>query len=255
MGLTPEQAAKNISETPRGRVAFYDAARGEIVKPDGWQPPDFRSLIKVAQTEQGRSEVSCVLEHVQGVTMAKPMIFTDGTHPTHYAFANQVGVQTEEDAQGAPQIPDELSRTIESHLWLANLKIHQALPLPCPRRQECPGNRTPRVQLKPHGISWLPSKLHLSRHMLLMMYRGCYEEWFLTCIYLLSFLGRQDSHPMLSTFVAYLVRSFPSSFGEGGGPHPFQNSTRPCGVLWVLGRYCRCSNFWKMLKGSVQMMR
>ena len=27
MGLTPEQAAKHITETPHGRVAFYDAAR------------------------------------------------------------------------------------------------------------------------------------------------------------------------------------------------------------------------------------
>ena len=69
MGLTPEQAAKHTTETPHGRVAFYDAARGEIVKPDGWKPPDFRSLIKVAQTEQGRSEVSCVLEHAQWLSL------------------------------------------------------------------------------------------------------------------------------------------------------------------------------------------
>ena len=91
MGLTPEQAAKTIRETPHGRVAFYDTARGQIVKPDGWQQPDFRSLIKVAQTEQGRSEVSCVLEHVKGVTMATPMIFTDYTHSSHFTFANQIG--------------------------------------------------------------------------------------------------------------------------------------------------------------------
>ena len=74
MGLTPDQAARHIKETPHGRVAFYDAAKGEIVKPDGWRPPDFRSLIKDAQTEQGKSEVSCVLEEVTGVIMAKPMI-------------------------------------------------------------------------------------------------------------------------------------------------------------------------------------
>ena len=37
MGLAPEQAAKSIRETPHGRVAFYDTARGEIVKSDGWQ--------------------------------------------------------------------------------------------------------------------------------------------------------------------------------------------------------------------------
>ena len=40
----------------------------------------------------------------------------------------------------------------------------------------------------------------------------------------------------------------------GGGACPFQNLKRPCAVLWILGRYCRCSNFWKMLKRSVQMI-
>ena len=122
MGLTPDQAAKHITETPHGRVAFYDAAKGEIAKPDGWRPPDFRSLIKGAQTEQGQS-VSCVLEDVQGVIMAKPMIFTDDTQPTHFTFANQVGVQTDESLSLENLVPDELGRTIESHLWLANLEM------------------------------------------------------------------------------------------------------------------------------------
>ena len=40
------------------------------MKSDRWRPPDFRSLVKVAQTEQGRSEVSCVLEDVKSVVMA-----------------------------------------------------------------------------------------------------------------------------------------------------------------------------------------
>ena len=91
------------------------------MKSDGWRPPDFRSLIKVAQTEQGRSEVSCVLEEQQGVVMAKPMIFSDETRPTHFTFANQVGVPTEAGLSEEP-IPDELCRTIQSHLWLANLE-------------------------------------------------------------------------------------------------------------------------------------
>ena len=123
MGVTPDQAAKHITETPHGRVAFYDAPKGEIVKPDGWKPPDFRSLVKVAQTEQGKSEVSCVLEDVKGVVLAKPMmIITGDTQPTHFAFANQVGVQTDASARDNP-IPDELGRTVESHLWLANLEM------------------------------------------------------------------------------------------------------------------------------------
>ena len=114
MGLTPDQAAKRITETPHGRVALYDVARGQIVKPDGWRPPDFRSSIKVARTEQGRSEVSCVLEHVKGVTTAKPMILTDDTQPTHFTFANQVGVQINESVSAENPVPDELGRTFRS---------------------------------------------------------------------------------------------------------------------------------------------
>ena len=102
------------------------------MKPDEWQPPDFRSLIKVAQTEQGRSEVSCVIEHEQGLTMAKPMIFTDDTQPSHFTFANQVGVnqvgvQTDEDKTRVNHVSDELRRTIESHLWLANLEASSGI--------------------------------------------------------------------------------------------------------------------------------
>ena len=121
MGLTPEQAARQITTAPKGQFALYDAKRGEVVKSDRWRPPDFRSLIKIAQTEQGRS-VSCVLEDIKGVVMAKPMIFSDETRPTYFTFANQVGVQTEE---GSPDeaVPDELARTIPSHVWLANLEM------------------------------------------------------------------------------------------------------------------------------------
>ena len=118
MGLAPDQAAKHITETPHGRIAFYDAARGEIVKPDGWRPADFRSLIKAAQTEQGKSEVSCVLEDVKGVVMAKPMILYDDTPPTHFIFANQVGVQTDERVSAENPVPDELGRTIDQ--WEPN---------------------------------------------------------------------------------------------------------------------------------------
>ena len=41
LGLTPEQAAKHITPTPRGQLALYDAKRGEVVKSDRWRPPDF----------------------------------------------------------------------------------------------------------------------------------------------------------------------------------------------------------------------
>ena len=54
--------------------------------------------------------------------MAKPMIFSDETRPTHFTFANQVGVQTDE-RRSEETIPDELGRTMQSHLWLANLEM------------------------------------------------------------------------------------------------------------------------------------
>ena len=44
MELTPEQAARQITRTPKGQFAFYDVKKGEIVKSDRWIPPDFRSL-------------------------------------------------------------------------------------------------------------------------------------------------------------------------------------------------------------------
>ena len=122
MGLTPEQAARQITLTPKGQFALYDQKKGEIVKSDRWRPPDFRSLIKIAQTEQGRSEVSCVFEDCENLLMAKPMIFSEETGPTHFTFAHQIGVQTDGNTTDG-SIPDELARTIQSHLWLANLEI------------------------------------------------------------------------------------------------------------------------------------
>ena len=128
MKLSPEKVAKRIRETPNGRFALYDEARDEPVHPDDWKQPDFRSLTQVAQTEQGRSEVSCVLDHEHpDLTMARPMIFTDATHPSHFTFANQAGVQTDEDASNAATIPDELRRTIDSHLWLTNLEVSSGI--------------------------------------------------------------------------------------------------------------------------------
>ena len=75
MGLSPEQAARQITSTPTRNFALYDVKKGEVVRSDRWRPPDFRSLIKIAQTEQGRSEVSCVLEGHENLLMAKPMLF------------------------------------------------------------------------------------------------------------------------------------------------------------------------------------
>ena len=86
--------------------------------------PDFRSLIQAAQTEQGRSEVSCVIDHDHpDLTRARHMILTDDTRPSHFTFANQVGVQTDNTAGDATSVPDELRRALDSHLWLTNLEV------------------------------------------------------------------------------------------------------------------------------------
>ena len=45
---------------------------------------------------------------------------------THFTFANQVGVQTDEDSSDG-SVPEELTRTIQSHLWLANLEISSGI--------------------------------------------------------------------------------------------------------------------------------
>ena len=34
MGLTPEQAARQITRTPKGQFALYDEKKGEVVKSD-----------------------------------------------------------------------------------------------------------------------------------------------------------------------------------------------------------------------------
>ena len=130
LGLTPGQAARTITNTPHGRFALYDEHRGEITKSDTWKPPDFRSLIRAASMEAGESEFSCVLDEttIPTVVMARPMILSDETRPTDYTFANRVAahVQTDQDLVDGSK-PDELARTIQSHLWLANLEISSGI--------------------------------------------------------------------------------------------------------------------------------
>ena len=130
LGLTPDQAARKITNTPHGRFALYDEQRGEIAKSDTWKPPDFRSLIRAAGMEAGKSEFSCVLDEttIPAVVMAKPMLLSDATRPTDYTFANRVAVQVQTDQdQHDGSTPDELARTIQSHLWLANLEISSGI--------------------------------------------------------------------------------------------------------------------------------
>ena len=50
------------------------------------------------------------------------MIFTDDARPSHFTFANEVGVPTD-DSSAAMGAPGELRQTIASYLWLTNLEI------------------------------------------------------------------------------------------------------------------------------------
>ena len=111
---------------PKGRFALYDGQRGEIARSDTWKPPDFLSLIHATSTEHGKSEFSCVLDDTTSVVMARPMVFSDETRPTDYTFANKVAVHVQTN-QSEGSTPDELARTIQSHLWLANLEISSGI--------------------------------------------------------------------------------------------------------------------------------
>ena len=116
---------------PSGRFALYDARKGEIAKsliPGSHLTLD-HSFMLPGGTEAGKSEFSCVLDDTTTVVMARPMTLSDETRPTDYTFANRVTahVQTDQDlADGST--PDELARTIQSHLWLANLSELQTHP-------------------------------------------------------------------------------------------------------------------------------
>ena len=55
------------------------------------------------------------------------MILTDDARPSPFTFANQVGVQTDDDASDATNVPDELRRAIDNHLWLTNLEASSGI--------------------------------------------------------------------------------------------------------------------------------
>ena len=97
LGLTPDQAARDVTQTPHGRFTLYDAQKGEIVKPDTWKPPDFRSLIQATGTEAGKSELSCVLDDTRSVVMARPMILSEETRPSDHTFAHCVATLVQTD--------------------------------------------------------------------------------------------------------------------------------------------------------------
>ena len=147
MGLTPDQAARQITTTPRGQFALYDVKRGEVVKSDRRRPPDFRSLVKVAQTEQGKSEVSCVLEEIQRVVMAKPMIFSDETRPTHLPLPTILGCRLKKGLRRMLSLMNLVApfRAICGlPIWKCHLVTHQ----PCHLLQSRHSNHIQMDQLR-----------------------------------------------------------------------------------------------------------
>ena len=110
LGLSPDQAARDVTQTPNGRYTLYDTQKGEIAKPDTWKPPDFRSLIQAVGTEAGKSEFSCVLDDTRSVVMARPMILSEATRPSDYTFAHCVATLVQTDDVVDESTPDELAR-------------------------------------------------------------------------------------------------------------------------------------------------
>ena len=75
----------------------------------------------------GKSEFSCVIDDTRSVVMARPMILSDETRPTDYTFAHCVATLVQTDDVVPEPTPDELARTIDCHLWLANLEISSGM--------------------------------------------------------------------------------------------------------------------------------
>ena len=57
----------------------------KFVKPPDFQLPDLRSLVQLAQTEGGKSEVSCALDYDNPVLVkAVPMMHIDESRPSDF---------------------------------------------------------------------------------------------------------------------------------------------------------------------------
>ena len=59
--------------------------------------------------------------------MARPMILSDATRPSDYTFAHCVATLVQTDDVVPESTPDELARTIDCHLWLANLEMSSGI--------------------------------------------------------------------------------------------------------------------------------
>ena len=86
-------------------------------------------LVQLAQTEGGKSEVSCAIDYDNPVFVkVVPMVHTDASRPSDFAFANHVSMQTDDsEDEDMPTVPAELRQTINNHLWLTTLEVSAAI--------------------------------------------------------------------------------------------------------------------------------
>ena len=152
-----------------------------------------RSLIKVAQTEQGRSEVSRVLEEVQRVVMAKPMIFSDETRPTNFTFAIKLVCRPMKGHQTLQSLMNLLAQ-YKVTCGLPTWQCHLALRQPCQQLRSCHSNRI-QMDYYDDNINFSMSKMLLCVFIRMVTCLECYGESFQICTCLLSFLVRQVFSP------------------------------------------------------------
>ena len=150
LGLSPQAAMKCVQTTPNGRFTLH--VKGKLVKPCGFQQPKADSLVQIAQTEKGRSEVSCVIDYDnQGFLRATPVVHTDDSRPSDFTYAHmaiQMDDQDDDDDDDddtPSNVPEELRKTIGCHLWLANLEASAEITPSMLRQPSLPRHPLPLI--------------------------------------------------------------------------------------------------------------
>ena len=103
--------------------------KDKFVKPPDFKHPNVDSLVKIAQIEKGKSEVSCVInEDDHGLSTATPMVHTDDSRPSDFTFAH-MAMQTDDQDDDDPllDVPEELRKIIGCRWWLVNLEAPAAI--------------------------------------------------------------------------------------------------------------------------------
>ena len=93
------------------------------MKPPDFKHPSAQSLVQVVKAERGNSEISCINnQDSKDFLKAIPMGHAAESRSSAFTFAH-VAVYTNESASKASfEVPDEMKRTIDSHLCLANME-------------------------------------------------------------------------------------------------------------------------------------